>query len=440
MTDSKEKHLWECSVCGCLIEDIEAPYICPLCENENVFFIKQEKEEKMKFQEIKNNIFYCGLNDYGRKIFDELIPLEHGTSYNSYLVKGSEKTAIIDTMYPPMTEKYLKNLADNNVENVDYIVANHGEQDHSGSIPALLEKYPNAVVLTNSKVAENIKSMLLVPEEKIRVIADGEEVSLGDKTLKFILAPGVHWPDTMFTYIKEDNVICTCDFLGAHYTFDDVFAVECKELELSAKRYYAEIMMPFRMLSKKYTQMIKDMNVDMILPSHGPVHNRPDYILDLYTDWTSDAPKNLVVMPYVSMYQSTTEMIDYLSEKLEAKGIKTFKFDIVDDDLGDLAMSLVDAATIVLGTSMVLAGPHPASVNVAYLASVLRPKAKFASLVGSYGWGGKLFDLIAQLLAPLKLDLVEPLQVKGKPKEDDFKKLDEMAESIFEKHKSIGLV
>lgn len=394
----------------------------------------------MKFQEIKNNIFYCGLNDCDRRIFDELIPLEHGTSYNSYLVKGSEKTAIIDTMYPPKTKEYLKRLSDNQIGKVDYIIANHGEQDHSGSIPALLEKYPNAIVLTNPKVAENIKNMLFVPEEKIRVIADGEEVSLGDKTLKFIFAPGVHWPDTMFTYVKEDNIIFTCDFLGAHFTFSDVFAPESVELEKSAKRYYAEIMMPFRIMSKKYTKMIKDMNVDMILPSHGPVYKNPDFILDLYTDWTSDAPKNLVALPYVSMYESTKEMIDYLSEKLEAKGIKTFKFDMVEDDLGDLAMTLVDAGTIVMGTSMVLAGPHPVSVNVAYIASVLRPKAKFASLVGSYGWGGKLFDLIAQILAPLKLDLIEPLQIKGKLKEDDYKKLDEMAESIFEKHKSIGLI
>ena len=394
----------------------------------------------MKFQEIKNNIFYCGLNDCDRRIFDELIPLEHGTSYNSYLVKGSEKTAIIDTMYPPKTKEYLKRLSDNQIGKVDYIIANHGEQDHSGSIPALLEKYPNAIVLTNPKVAENIKNMLFVPEEKIRVIADGEEVSLGDKTLKFIFAPGVHWPDTMFTYAKEDNVIFTCDFLGAHYTFSDVFAPEGLELEKSANRYYAEIMMPFRMMCKKYTKMIKEMNVDMVLPSHGPVYKNPDYILDLYTDWTSDAPKNLVALPYVSMYESTKEMVDYLSEKLEAKGIKTFKFDMVEDDLGDLAMTLVDCATIVMGTSMVLAGPHPVSVNVAYIASVLRPKAKFASLIGSYGWGGKLFDLIAQILAPLKLDLIEPLQVKGKPKEDAYKKLDEMAESIFEKHKSIGLV
>ena len=394
----------------------------------------------MKFQEIKNNIYYCGLNDCDRRIFDELIPLEHGTSYNSYLVKGSEKTAIIDTMYPPKTTEYIKRLVENQIGKVDYIVANHGEQDHSGSIPALLEKYPNAVVLTNPKCAENIKSMLHIPEEKIRVVADGEEISLGDKTLKFIFAPGVHWPDTMFTYIKEDNVICTCDFLGAHYTFSDVFAVESNELYKSAKRYYAEIMMPFRMMCKRYTKMIQDMKVDMILPSHGPVHKNPDYILDAYADWTSDEPKNLVVMPYVSMYNSTKEMIDYLAGKLEEKGIKTFKFDIVDDDLGDLAMELVDAATIAMGTSMVLAGPHPMAVNVAYLAAVLRPKAKFATLLGSYGWGGKLFDVIADLLAPLKLDLVEPLQIKGKPTEDDFKKLDVMAESIYEKHKSIGLV
>ncbi len=394
----------------------------------------------MKFQEIKNEIYYCGLNDCDRRIFDELIPLEHGTSYNSYLVKGSEKTAIIDTMYPPKTKEYLKRLTENQVGKLDYIIANHGEQDHSGSIPALLEKYPNAMVVTNPKVAENIKSMLHVPEEKIKVIADGEELSLGDKTLKFIFAPGVHWPDTMFTYIKEDNVICTCDFLGAHYTFSDVFAIESEELMKSAKRYYAEIMMPFRMMCKKYTQMIKDMKVDMILPSHGPVHTNPDYILDLYTDWTSDLPKNLVALPYVSMYESTKEMVDYLAEKLEAKGIKTFKFDIVDDDLGDLAMALVDAATIVLGTSMVLAGPHPMAVNVAYLAAVLRPKAKFASLLGSYGWGGNLFGLIGDLLKPLKLDLIEPLQVKGKPTQEDLQKLDVMAETIYEKHKSIGII
>ena len=132
----------------------------------------------MKFQEIKNNIFYCGLNDCDRRIFDELIPLEHGTSYNSYLVKGSEKTAIIDTMYPPKTKEYMKRLFDNQVGKVDYIIANHGEQDHSGSIPALLAKYPNAIVLTNPKVAENIKNMLFVQQKELEKLQTAKKFLL----------------------------------------------------------------------------------------------------------------------------------------------------------------------------------------------------------------------------------------------------------------------
>lgn len=395
----------------------------------------------MKFQEIKNNVFYCGLNDCDRRIFDELIPLEHGTSYNSYLVKGSEKTAIIDTMYPPKTSEYVKRLDENRIGKVDYIIANHGEQDHSGSIPRLLEKYPNAIVITNAKCAENIKEMLHVPAEKIRVIADKEEISLGDKTLRFILAPGVHWPDTMFTYIVEDNLLCTCDFLGAHYTFNDVFAPEDEVLYNSAKRYYAEIMMPFRTMCKKYTKMIKEeIKPEMILPSHGPVYKNPSFILDAYEDWSADECKNLVLLPYVSMYGSTEEMIDYLVKGLEAKGIHTMKFDIVDGDLGDLAMGLVDASTIVLGSSMVLAGPHPMAANIAYLAGVLRPKAKFATFVGSYGWGGNLFGKLGEMLAGLKLDVIEPVLVKGKPREEDFVKLDAMIEAIYEKNKSAAIV
>lgn len=395
----------------------------------------------MKFQEIKNNVFYCGLNDCDRRIFDELIPLEHGTSYNSYLVKGSEKTAIIDTMYPPKTAEYVKRLDENQVGKVDYIIANHGEQDHSGSIPRLLEKYPNAIVVTNPKCAENIKEMLHVSDDKIKVIADKEELSLGDKTLRFIFAPGVHWPDTMFTYIVEDNILCTCDFLGAHFTFENVFAPENDLLCRSAKRYYAEIMMPFRAMCKKYTKMIKEeIKPEMILPSHGPVYKNPSFILDAYEEWTADECKNLVLLPYVSMYGSTEEMIDYVAKQLKEKGIQTMKFDIVDGDLGDLAMGLVDAATIVLGSSMVLAGPHPMAANVAYLTGVLRPKARFASFIGSYGWGGNLFGKLGEMLSNLKLDIIEPVLVKGKPRQEDCEKLDVLVEQIYEKHKSIGLV
>ncbi len=392
------------------------------------------------FQKIKENILYAGMNDKDRIIFDELIPLDNGTSYNSYIVIGNEKTAVIDTMYPKFTKEYIKSFDENGITKVDYIIANHGEQDHSGSIPALLEKFPQAKVVTNAVCAKNIQEMLLVPAEKIQIITNNEELSLGDKTLKFMISPGVHWPDTMFTYIKEDNIICTCDFLGAHYIFDDVFAVPSKELEKSAKKYFAEIMMPFSTVCRKYVQTIKDLKVDMVLPSHGPVHKNPDYILDLYADWAGEKGKNLVLLPYVSMYHSTAEMIDYLAKKLEEKGIPSIKYDMVDGNLGDLAMALVDGTTIVLGTSMVLAGPHPAAFNTVYLASVLRPKAKIASFIGSFGWGGDLFGKMAKMLEPLKLDIIEPILVKGKAKEEDYKKLDNMAEIIYEKHKALGLV
>ncbi len=394
----------------------------------------------MLYKKIKDGIFYAGMNDKDRLIFDELIPLDNGTSYNSYLISGSEKTAVIDTMYPKFTKEYINSFDENGITKVDYIIANHGEQDHSGSIPALLEKFPDAVVVTNAICAGNIKELLLVPENKIKIISNNDELSLGNKTLNFIMAPGVHWPDTMFTYIKEDNIIFTCDFLGSHYIFDDVFAVPSKELEKSAKKYYAEIMMPFSFVCRKYVKQIKELNVEMILPSHGPVHNNPSYILDLYEDWAGEKGKNLVLLPYVSMYNSTKEMIDYLAEKLQEKGIPSFKYDMVDGNLGDLAIALVDSTTIVLGTSMVLAGPHPAAFNTIYLAGILKPKVKVASFIGSYGWGGNLFGKMAEMLAPLKCDIIEPIQVKGKAKKEDYLKLDKMAEEIYLRHKSLGLI
>ena len=394
----------------------------------------------MIYKEIKENILYAGMNDEDRLIFDELIPLDHGTSYNSYIVIGNEKTAVIDTMYPKFTKEYLKSFDKNEITKVDYIIANHGEQDHSGSIPAMLEKFPMAKVVTNQVCANNLKEMLLIPDERIQIIKNDEEISLGDKTLQFKIAPGVHWPDTMFTYIKEDNILCTCDFLGAHFIFDNVFAVPSNELERSAKKYFAEIMMPFSTVCRKYIKQIKEMNVSMIMPSHGPIHKNPSYILDLYEDWANEKGKNLVLLPYVSMYNSTTEMINYLSNKLAEKGIPSIKYDMVDGNLGDLAIALVDDTTIVLGTSMVLAGPHPAAFNTVYLASLLKPKAKIASFIGSYGWGGNLFGKMTEMLTPLKLDVIEPVLVKGKAKSEDYKKLDEMAENIFLKHKELKLI
>lgn len=394
----------------------------------------------MTLKEIKNNIFYCGLNHRERKLFDELIPLPVGTTYNSYLIKGDKYTAIIDTMYPQKSDEYLDKLEKAGITKIDFIVAQHGEQDHSGTLPKMLKKYPEAKILTNPKCKEIVQEMLHIEDEKFQIVADGEEISLGGKTLKFIYAPWVHWPDTMFTYIPEDKLIFTCDFLGSHLPFENLYAPETPEVLKAAKRYYAEIMMPFRNFCKKYVQLLKTMDIEMILTSHGPIYKHPDFILNAYEEWTADGCKNEVIIPYVSMYESTKEMVDYMSEKLSDKGITVKPFNVVDEDLGELAMELVEACTVVFGSSMVLAGPHPAAVTAAYLAGILRPKVKFISFIGSYGWGGVLTEKLEQSLSGIKAEKLEPVIIKGKPKQEDFEKLDVLIEEIYQKHKSLGLV
>ena len=391
----------------------------------------------LKIRPIKNNVFYIGSKDANRKLFDQLVPLPQGTTYNSYLVKGSEKTAIVDTDYPKKLEEYKKRLQENNIDHVDYIISNHAEQDHSGGIPMLLEMFPDAKVVTNAKVKENVMNMLHVDEDKFIVINDGDELSLGDKTFQFIIAPFVHWPDTMFSYLKEDKMLFTCDFLGAHYTKNDLFADYTDELVEAAKRYYAEIIMPFRNFAKKYTQMVKGMDVEIIMPSHGPVYDKPEFILNLYDLWTSDKVENKVVIPYVSMYESTKMLVDELATHLRAKNIDVKLFDLVNCDEGELTMELVDAATVVFGASMVLAGPHPAAVTAAYLVNAIRPKVKYYAIVGSYGWGGKLTETLESMLTIIKPEKLDYIVVKGKPTEDDLKKAADLAALIAEKHKAL---
>ncbi len=391
----------------------------------------------LKIRPIKNNVFFIGSKDADRRMFDELIPLTQGTTYNSYLVKGSEKTAIIDTDYPKKLEEYKKRLEENNITKIDYIVSNHAEQDHSGGIPMLLEMYPEAKVVTNAKVKDNVMNLLHVSEDKFIVINDGDELSLGDKTLQFILAPFVHWPDTMFTYLKEDKMLFTCDYLGAHYTKHDLFADYTQELVEAAKRYYAEIIMPFRTFARKYLEKIKTMDVDIILPSHGPVYDKPEWIIDLYADWVSDNVKNKVVIPYVSMYDSTTMLVERLNKKLTEAGIEVKLFNLVECDEGEMSMELVDCATVVLGSSMVLAGPHPAAVMAAYLTNALKPKFKYYSIIGSYGWGGNLEGTLEKMFTAIKPEKLDYVVVKGQPQDKDFAKIDELANQIKEKHKAL---
>jgi flavorubredoxin len=377
---------------------------------------------------------------WDRRLFDELIPLPDGTSYNAYVVKGSEKTALIDTVDPDKTQEYMDNLASLSLSRIDYLITNHTEQDHSGTIPAVLEQHPETKVVTNAKCKSFTMDHLRVEQDRFIEIKDGKSLSLGDKTLSFIIAPWVHWPETMLTYIPEDKILFPCDLFGSHLASSDILTVDEKHVYRAAKRYFAEIMMPFRNNIRKHMDKLKSYEIAIIAPSHGPIYTKPDLIMTAYADWISDDVKNEVVIPYVSMHGSVKHMVELFIEALANRDIHVLPFNLTVTDLGELAMALVDAATIVIGTPTVLAGPHPAAVYATYLTNALRPKTRFASIIGSYGWGGKMPETIQAMMSNLKVEILDPVIAHGYPKGKDENDLQRLADDIKKKHQENGLL
>ncbi len=387
---------------------------------------------------ITEKVFYVGAKHPERRIFDELISLPDGTTYNSYLVTGSLKTALIDTVDPAMKDFLFKNLKRAGAGKIDYIISNHAEQDHSGCIPFVLQANPGAKVVTNEKCAAMLKDFTMVTDENLMIIKDGDTLSLGDKTLEFILTPWVHWPETMSTYLREDEILFSCDLFGSHYSPSDIMAGE--HFYLPAKRYFAEIMCPFRNNVRNNIAKLEKFKIKTICPSHGFVHTSPEGIINAYKKWAADDVKNEVILAYVSMHDSTKKMAEYLRDALEEKGITVNYFDIPVSDLGEIAMMMVDSATVIIGGSTVLAGLHPAAQNLIYVANALRPKTKFVSFITSFGWGEKASEVIKANLTNFKAEVLSPVISKGWPKEEQFKELDRLANDIAEKHRAIGVL
>jgi len=385
-------------------------------------------------------VYAVGAIDWDRRLFDELIPLPDGTTYNAYLIKGSTKTALIDTVDPTKENELIENLKSLDRGHLDYVILNHGEQDHSGTLPKILELYPNAQAVTNPKCKQILMDLLLIPEEKFIEVNDNETVSLGDKTLEFIIAPWVHWPETMLTYVREDKLLFPCDLFGSHLATSDLYAEDEEKVYGCAKRYYAEIMMPFRTSIKKHMEKLKSYEMKMIAPSHGPIYKRPEFILNAYKGWISDHVENEVIIPYVSMHGSVEKMVAHFVDSLMKRDITVRPFNLTKTDIGELAMAIVDAATIVIASPTVLVGPHPAVVYATYLTNRLRPKTRFASIIGSYGWGGKMVDAITGMLGNLKVELIPPVIAKGYPREQDFRALEKLADEILAKHKGINII
>ncbi len=388
----------------------------------------------MKPEKITEGVYTIRVNHFNRRLFDSLIPLPQGTSYNAYLVKGSEKTALLDSADPEKAEVLFDYLKEE--KKIDYIISHHAEQDHSGSIPLVLERYPGAKVVTNAKCKEFLLTHLHLPAEKIIEVKDGETLSLGGKTLEFVFLPWVHWPETMATYLREDKCLFSCDFFGSHIAESQLFSEE-REVYEPMKRYFAEIMMPFRSNIKTHLEKLAKYELAYIAPGHGQVHKNPKFIMDIYSDWAVCGPRNKALIAYISMHGSTYMLVNRLVSRLQEAGVSVEKLNLEQFDEGRVAMALVDAATLVIGTPTVLMGPHPKVAYAAYLANLLRPKLKYVSVIGSFGWGGRALETIAGLIPNIKAEVLKPVIIKGLPTEVDLKQIDELAALIAEKHKGL---
>lgn len=383
--------------------------------------------------QLSEGIYWVGVRDWNRKLFDALIPLPNGTTYNAYLVVGKNKKALIDTANPGFErelEEKIRKVVD--PATIDYVVMNHAEPDHAGSIPHIMSINAKAKIVATAKGAKMAQVFYRVPEERIVMVHDQESIDLGGKTLQFIEAPMLHWPETMFTYLKENNTLFPCDFFGSHVArgmYDD----EVEDLLTYAQRYFGEIMMPFNPMAQKAMEKIRDLKIEMIAPSHGPIYRNPKRIIDAYKKWVNGETKRKAIIVYVTMWNSTEKMIQPLAETLMAEGIEVALYNLVVADIGDIAKDLVDSRAIVLGAPTVLGGAHPLAVYATYLVKALRPPLKYGAVLSSYGWGGGAVKHVQEILGPTKMEIVGAMEINGPPSDSDTKKIVELGKTLAEK-------
>lgn len=384
----------------------------------------------MKILKLKDNIHWVGSLDPDLDVFDIIMRTEFGTTYNSYVVKGSEKTALIETVKAKFYDDYMEKLKEVNIDlsDVDYIVVSHTEPDHSGSIENIIKENPN-IQLVGSKQAIDYMKHICNIEFKSIVVKDGDELSLGDKTFKFYDAKFLHWPDTIFTYLPEDKILFTCDAFGAHYSLDTVLESTIKNNDdyMSAFKYYFDnILGPFKKFFLDAIEKIEGLDIEMVCTGHGPVLDKdPWKIINLSKEYSAAKKPfegKLVVIPYVSAYGYTKALAETIKKSIEEAGIKVELYDMVYDDRDKVLERIYWADGIILGSpTMVGDALEPIWEILARLNPIIH-KGKVASAFGSYGWSGEAVPNIMQRLKQLRLKTVgEGLKVRFKPSEEELK-------------------
>jgi len=381
-------------------------------------------------------VISVGVKHPERRLFDSLVYMPEGTSYNSYIIKGEKYNALVDCSDPEKELEFMNNLSKANFEKLDYIVLLHAEQDHSGTIHAVKEKFPRAKIVSTEKVKQLMQIHFVLKDEDFFVVKQGDILDLGGTTLKFYPIPFAHWPDNTMIHMMPDNILFSSDLFGSHNTTFSYANEITQPIYKSARSYYSEIMMPFRKNIAKHVKTVKEINPSIIATAHGPVWYKPEEIVELYDKWTSDEVNPFVTIPFVSMHESTKIAVEFFAQRLKSNGIEVKTRNLAEKpeslmiETGELIYDLVDAAGVVFAFPTVLGGPHPVILYAAMTANAMSPKTLVTGMICSYAWASKATDTVIAVTGSFKNTRMDPLMIKGLPVDVDFKNIEAYADEL----------
>lgn len=386
--------------------------------------------------QIREGIHWVGVLHPELRVFDDLFPTEHGTTYNSYLIRGTEKTALIDTVKGKFTDLFMdkiRSLID--PEAIDYIIVNHAEPDHSGSLAYLLEQCPNATVVS-SQAAKNFVGNMIHRPFNSRVVKEGDTLDLGGRTLRFIMAPFLHWPDTIFTRLEEENLLFTCDAFGAHYCDTrHIFNDETDDFTTARHFYFDCIFRPFKDKVLAAVEKIRHDKIDMLLPSHGPIiRTDPWKVIQQFETWskpTSFCKK--IVLLYLSPHGNTEKMAKAVVEGAAVDGIEVACHHIVGMEADEIRTLLEEADALVFGIPTIARDIPGPMWNVLSALSTVKLKTTKAALFGSYGWSGEACKMAEERLGSMGFKLIaEPVRTMFTPTAEVLAQCTELGKKVAE--------
>ena len=386
--------------------------------------------------EIHPGVHWLGAKHPELRVFDDLFPTEHGTTYNSYLIIGKEKNVLIDTVKVKFVDQFLdkvKSLIP--LEKLDYIVVNHAEPDHSGSLSYLLEHCPNVTVLT-TQAAKNFVGNMIHKPFKSQVVKDGDTVDLGGRTLRFIMAPFLHWPDTMFTKLEEDNLLFSCDAFGAHYcATNSMFNDEVEDFTSAREFYFDCLMRPFKDKVLMAIDKIRTDTIDMICPSHGPIlRTDPWGAIQQYEQWSKPTSfSKKIVLLYISPHGNTQKMAEAVVSGARIDGVAVDSYHIVGLADNELRKLMEEADALVFGVPTINRDvPKPMWDVLAFLSTV-KLKTNIAGIFGSYGWSGESCKMVEERLKGMGFKLVsDPVRTMFTPTSDVLEQCQQLGALVAE--------